>query len=248
MRYRRPLPPAPWPGKRRSRAALADLPKCRAPIGLQRQMNTHFHSLGMDNFENRRERSTQGDLSAPDGSEALLRGQAEQALHLLSRAGRLLSLRRGSLRRMLQKAIRLTTSYGLASFCLLDLVTPGWAAAPRHAVHRDADAGDAAARPARPLPAGHRVQPHRWRCSTPASPGASWTTRWRSAARSPRCPSTSRGLEEFEPRSVLVVPLRACAARCSGCCCWPGALPCRPIAPRISRWPRSWRAGSSWPW
>jgi signal transduction histidine kinase len=49
-------------------------------------------------------------------------GHAEHSLHLLCEAGRLLSSRRGNLRMRLRRAARLTTTSGLATFCLVELL------------------------------------------------------------------------------------------------------------------------------
>jgi signal transduction histidine kinase len=61
----------------------------------------------------------------------------EHSLRLLSEAGRLLSHRRSGLRRMLREVARLTTMHGLASFCLVDLVTRDGRPHRMTAVHAD---------------------------------------------------------------------------------------------------------------
>jgi signal transduction histidine kinase len=67
------------------------------------------------------------------------RGTPEHSLHLLVKAGRLLSRRVSGLRRMLREAARLTTTHGLASFCLVDLVMQDGRPHRVTAVHEDPD-------------------------------------------------------------------------------------------------------------
>jgi signal transduction histidine kinase len=160
----------------------------------------------MDSFENRRERSTQSDLPVTDAPESQRRSHAEQALRLLSRAGRLLSMRRGSLRVRLQKAVRLCTSQGLASFGLLDLVRADGQLHRTVAVHQEADAE-----------ARLRALPGHYRPDTACSPilevlhtGISqcfvdYPVEIRRQVAS--LPEHLARLEEFAPRSLLVVPL-----------------------------------------
>jgi signal transduction histidine kinase len=169
-------------------------------------MITHFPSPSMDSFENRRERGPQSDLPEPEAPELQRRSHAEQALCLLSRVGRLLSLRRGSLRVRLRKAVRLTTSCGLASFGLLDLVRADGRLHRTFAVHWDAEAE-----------ARLRALPGHYRPDTACSPilevlhtGISqcfvdYPVEIRRQVAS--LPEHLSRLEEFQPRSLLVVPL-----------------------------------------
>jgi len=169
-------------------------------------MTTHFPNPSMDSFENRRERSTQTGLSEQDAALARHGHDAEQALRALTRVGRLLSLRRGSLRGRLQKAVRVLNSCGLASFCLLDLVRADGGLHRVVAVHREADTETRL-----------RALPGHYRPDTAVSPiievlhtGISRCfvdypveIRRQVAA----LPEHLARLEEFQPRSVLVVPL-----------------------------------------
>jgi signal transduction histidine kinase len=166
-------------------------------------MNNHLPNPSMDSFENRRERSTPPELSEPDTQQ---RSHAEQALSMLSRVGRLLSMRRSSLRVRLQKTVRLTTSCGLASFALLDLVRPDGQLHRTVAVHQDAE-----------TEARLRALPGHYRPDTACSPilevlhtGISqcfvdYPVEIRRQVAS--LPEHLSRLEEFEPRSLLVVPL-----------------------------------------
>jgi signal transduction histidine kinase len=193
-------------------------------------MNPDLASPSMDNFENRRDRSTHPDLSdshaEPISPRAL---QAEQALRLLARVGRLLSMRRGSLRVRLQKAVRLTTSHGLASFCLVDLVRADGQLHRVAAVHRDADTETRL-----------RALPGQYRPDTACSPiievlhtGISqcfvdYPVEIRREVAS--LPEHLSRLEEFQPRSVLVVPL-ASGGRVLGLLLLARSAPLPPYAP-----------------
>jgi signal transduction histidine kinase len=125
---------------------------------------------------------------------------------MLSRAGRLLSMRRGSLRVRLQKTMRLTTSCGLASFCLMDLVRADGRLHRVVAVHQDAD-----------TEVQLRALPGHYRPDTACSPllevlhtGISqcfvdYPVEIRRQVAS--LPEHLARLEEFQPRSMVVVPL-----------------------------------------
>lgn len=62
---------------------------------------------------------------------------AHHCLQLLAEAGRLLSQQRSGLRRMLREVARLTTTYGLSSFCLVDLIMRDGRPHRVTAVHED---------------------------------------------------------------------------------------------------------------
>ncbi len=64
-------------------------------------------------------------------------GNPARALQFLAATGRLLSQRRGGLRRLLRDAARMTTAYGMASFCLVDLATRDGRIRRAAAVHRE---------------------------------------------------------------------------------------------------------------
>jgi signal transduction histidine kinase len=193
-------------------------------------MNPDLASPSMDNFENRRDRSAPSDVSESYAEEAARHSlQAEQALQMISRVGRLLSMRRGSLRVRLQKAVRLTTSCGLASFCLMDLVHTDGRLHRVAAVHRDAD-----------TEARLRALPGHYRPDTACSPilevlhtGISqcfvdYPVEIRRQVAS--LPEHLSRLEEFHPSSLLVVPL-ASAGRVLGLLLLARSAPLPPFAP-----------------
>jgi signal transduction histidine kinase len=172
-------------------------------------MNHDPASPSMTSFENSRDRSSSPDLSEPSSTDTEAIGQglrAGQALNLLCRAGRLLSMRRGSLRVRLQKTVRLATGCGLASFCLLDLVRADGQLHRAVAVHQDRDAE-----------VQLRALPGHYRPDTACSPvlevlhtGISqcfvdYPVEIRRHVTS--LPDHLARLEEFHPHSMMVVPL-----------------------------------------
>ncbi|MDY7231920.1 sensor histidine kinase [Hyalangium rubrum] len=145
--------------------------------------------------------------AAPEGRPLRRRElQANEALQLLSRVGRLLSVRRGSLRLRLQKALRAATSYELATFGLLDLIRADGQLHRVVAVHRNAESE-----------AHLRAVPGHYRPDTACSPihevlhtGLSrlfvdYPLEVRRMVGS--LPEHLARLEEHQPRSLLVVPL-----------------------------------------
>jgi signal transduction histidine kinase len=147
--------------------------------------------------------STQG---ARDGRE---RGShsAEHALRLLSEAGRLLSRRRSGLRHLLREVSRLTTAHELGTFCLVDLALPDGRLRRVAAVHRDPRSE-----------VRLRALTSHCRSDTACSPllevlhtGVSrlfvdYPVEIRRQVAT--LPEPLDRLEEFAPRSVLMVPLR----------------------------------------
>jgi len=88
-------------------------------------MNPGTSILDMNNSGNGHDRGARPE--APESRRAgpveySYRASSEHSLRLLSEAGSLLSHRVSGLRRMLRDVARLTTTHGLASFCLVDLV------------------------------------------------------------------------------------------------------------------------------
>ncbi|MFL5350355.1 MAG: ATP-binding protein [Hyalangium sp.] len=135
------------------------------------------------------------------------RGGAEYSLQFLSAAGRLLSQKRRSMRRLLRDAVRLTTAYGMASFCLVDLLTRDGRPRRWTAVHQDPS-----------LEGRLRSLATHARSDTACSPlldvihtGVSrlfvdYPVELRRQVAT--LPEPLASLEEFKPRSVLMVPLR----------------------------------------
>ncbi len=131
---------------------------------------------------------------------------AADSLWLLSEAGRLLSVRRGSLRTRLERVARLATGSGLASFCLVEL------ARGDGRLHRVVAAHEDPRREAR-----LRALPGQVRLDTACSPllEVLHTGTSRLITDYPReirrqvvaLPEPLARLEEQEPRSMLVVPL-----------------------------------------
>jgi signal transduction histidine kinase len=132
---------------------------------------------------------------------------AHRCLQLLAEAGRLLAQRRSGLRRMLREVARLTTTHGLASFCLVDLVTRDGRPHRVTAVHED-----------RRREVQLRALASHSRSDTACNPlldvihtGVSrlfvdYPVEIRRQVG--MLPEPLASLEEFAPRSVLMVPLR----------------------------------------
>ncbi|WP_224249037.1 sensor histidine kinase [Hyalangium gracile] len=129
------------------------------------------------------------------------------SLQFLSAAGRLLTQRRSGLRRLLRDVARLCTAQGLASFCLVDLAGPRGRLRRVAALHQDPD-----------REAQLRALGSHSRSDTACNPllDVLQTGVARLFANYPveirrqvaTLPEPLAGLEEFKPRSVLLVPLR----------------------------------------
>jgi signal transduction histidine kinase len=175
-------------------------------------MNTGTSTFSMSNSSNRPDRGVRHDFHEPH--ETHLEHEAEtpqetahRSLQLLADAGRLLTRRRSGLRHMLRKVARLTTKHGLASFCLVDLVTKDGRPHRVAAVHED-----------RSREAQLRTLSSHSRSDTACNPlldvihtGVSrlfvdYPVEIRRQVG--MLPEPLASLEAFMPRSVLMVPLR----------------------------------------
>ncbi|MDC0709893.1 GAF domain-containing sensor histidine kinase [Stigmatella sp. ncwal1] len=130
---------------------------------------------------------------------------AGQALRLLARAGRLLSVQRGSLKPILRRVARLTTS-GLASFCMVELVRPNGQFERVALAHHDPQAESQ-------LRALHPHSPQDSSCSPWVDALHSGTSQLlvdypvEIRRRLTTLPEHLSQLEGLDPRSLMVVPL-----------------------------------------
>jgi signal transduction histidine kinase len=105
-------------------------------------MNPGTSPISMSGPSNRPDGGARHELPEPDGTHGVHEAGSHQetahhCLQLLAEAGRLLTQQRSGLRRMLREVARLTTTYGLASFCLVDLVMRDGRPQRVAAVHED---------------------------------------------------------------------------------------------------------------
>ncbi|KFE62992.1 sensor histidine kinase [Hyalangium minutum] len=161
----------------------------------------------MNNSSDGHDRGVRHEAPGPRGPDTWEQTTPENSLHLLSEAGRLLSQRTRGLRRMLRDVARLTTVHGLATFCLVDLVTPEGQPQRVAAVHTDPDQevrlralachprSDTACSPW--LEVIHTGVPQRF-VDFPVEIRRQMGV----------LPEPLVALEEFAPRSVLMVPLK----------------------------------------
>jgi signal transduction histidine kinase len=174
-------------------------------------MNPGTSSIGVHGPSNGHDKGARHEFpeSRVKGQEELSIQQPppEYSLRLLTAAGRLLSRRTNGLRRLLRDVARLTTTHGLASFCLVDLVTREGRPHRVTAAHEDPD-GEVRLRALVSHP----------RSDTACSPlleviHTGISQRFVDYPVEIRrevgmLPEPLASLEAFEPRSVLMVPLK----------------------------------------
>ncbi len=176
-------------------------------------MNTGTSIFSMSTSSNGPDRGARHELPALDETHLtheIASHQVEiahRSLSLLAEAGRLLSRRRSGLRRTFREMARLTTTHGLATFCLVDLVTRDGRPHRVTAVHED-----------RSREVQLRALASHSRSDTACNPllDVIHTGRSRLFVDYPleirrqvgMLPEPLASLEQFTPRSVLLVPLR----------------------------------------
>jgi len=105
-------------------------------------MNPGTSPLNMSGPGNRPDGGARHEFPEPYGMHGVHETDSHQemahrCLQLLAESGRLLTQQRSGLRRMLREVARLTTTHGLASFCLVDLVMRDGRPHRVTAVHED---------------------------------------------------------------------------------------------------------------
>ncbi|HYH98338.1 sensor histidine kinase [Hyalangium sp.] len=174
-------------------------------------MNPSTSSIGLHGSSNGHEEGARHDFpeSRVKGQEEIStqRPTPEYSLRLLTTAGRLLSRRTSGLRRLLRDVARLTTTHGLATFCLVDLVTRDGGPHRVTAAHEDPE-----------QEIRLRALVSHSRSDTAFSPlldviHTGISQRFVDYPVEIRrevgmLPEPLASLEEFEPRSVLMVPLK----------------------------------------